>query len=356
MKSQPVRSTKVPACDHSQIFALKHRCPLPQLMEHLGLGKYAKPSVPSPFRTDNNASWGIFEKQGLWYFKDLGTGDSGDEVGFLARHLRLDSKNDFPVLLATYAAIAKRAVPKPAKGTDSAPGPQMSQELRPDGTGFGPGSQEQLEALAKLRGLSVEGLAWAQDRGLLIFGTWSGTAVYGLKDKSGRVIELRRLDGLDFAATPNHSGHKSHALKHSAKSWPVGILEAQDSPMIVLVEGVPDLLAAHCVVLKEQGRGETARCSVVAMLSASSLIHAEALAHFKAKAVVIFAHADGAGLQGAKGWQEQLIEAGATSVQIFDVSKAAKVVGGEAKDLNDLVKHPKFNSHPQLQNLIPTNL
>ena len=43
---------------------LKEKCPLPDLLRRIGLGKHAKPSCPSPFRSDSKPSWGIFQRDG----------------------------------------------------------------------------------------------------------------------------------------------------------------------------------------------------------------------------------------------------------------------------------------------------
>jgi hypothetical protein len=59
---------------------LREKCPMPVLMQRLGLERFAKPSCPSPFRNDEHASWGIFEKEGRWFFKDFATEESGDEM------------------------------------------------------------------------------------------------------------------------------------------------------------------------------------------------------------------------------------------------------------------------------------
>jgi len=75
-----------------QIEQLKQKLPLPQLMEQLGYGEFAKRSVCSPFREDKNPSWGIYEDAKGWHFKDFATGEGGDELDFLAIHNKCDAK------------------------------------------------------------------------------------------------------------------------------------------------------------------------------------------------------------------------------------------------------------------------
>ena len=73
--------------DFEEIFS---RCrdimPLPDLMEKLGKGAAAKSSARSPFREDNNPSFGIYQKDGRWKWKDHATGEGGDELDFLMKH------------------------------------------------------------------------------------------------------------------------------------------------------------------------------------------------------------------------------------------------------------------------------
>lgn len=85
---------------------LKRACPMPTLLHKMGLGKFARKSVRSPFREDQRPSWGIFQRDGKWFFKDQGTGDCGDEIALLARWKGLDEKRDFPQLLKLYMDLA----------------------------------------------------------------------------------------------------------------------------------------------------------------------------------------------------------------------------------------------------------
>ena len=128
---------------------------------------------------------------------------------------------------------------------------------------------------------------------------------------------------------------KSHAIKSSKKSWSLGILEAEKFPSIALVEGVPDFLYAHLLVLNE---GARKRVAIVGMLSATPPICPEALVHFEGKRVRIFPHLDGAGLGGARRWQKQLEAARAKQVDLFDFSGLVGSDGTPIEDLCDLTK------------------
>ncbi len=218
------------------------------------------------------------------------------------------------------------------------PPPPPTARSQPDCSDFARGTQSQIQTLADARPFNREGLEWANERGLLVFGWFSGLECYGVTDSSGRLLEVRRLDGEMFPAIPRSSLHarKSHAVKGSQKAWPLGILEARNAVSIALLEGVPDLLSAHYVILWEQASHETkrdVRCAPVAMLSASPAIHAEALPHFGGKHVRIFPHAERAGLRGAVRWRTQLIEAGAAKVDVWDFSAYRRGCGLQVNDL-----------------------
>jgi hypothetical protein len=230
--------------------------------------------------------------------------------------------------------------------------PRAQIEKRPNKSGFVAGTLDQLKRLAALRGVGREGLQWATTRELLLFGSWYGQEVFAVTDASGNITELRRLDGQPFPAYGQLSERKSHALAGSKKAWPVGILESKDFPCIALVEGMPDLLAAHYWVLWEQASHYSktdVRCAPVTMLSSSPSIAEDALPHFKDKHVRIFPHADKAGFKGAQKWQQQIADAGAKRCDIFDITRL------KAKDLNDFlgVGPDVYVQFPQLEKIMP---
>jgi hypothetical protein len=197
--------------------------------------------------------------------------------------------------------------------------------------------QADVFALAKLRLIQPHAITFVAEKGFLFRTTWHDLECFGVCDSSGLLIELRRMDGLPFPAVPGYdlNERKSHAMRGSKKSWPLGILEAEKFPSIALVEGVPDFLYAHLVTLTE---GARERVAVVGMLSATPPICPEALPHFFGKRVRIFPHLDGAGLGGARRWQKQLQAAGASEVDMFDFSGLVGSDGTPIEDLCDLTK------------------
>ena len=307
---------------------LKSKCPMPMLLAKLGLAAHAKRSCPSPLRPDHNPSWGIFPHQGGWYFRDHGNDDSGDEVTLIARLKGWDEQQDFKRIVNFYAETARKADPD-EQLTVVCPQPPASP---PDLTGYSPGTEEQLRRLSLLRSISVEALRLAADRGFLIFGRCFNNEVFGLKDSSGVLAEVRRLDGRQFPAFGSLPEHKSHTLKGSTKSWPLGLLESTTAPSIVLVEGLPDFLAAFDFMLREQKIDEVAP---VAMLSASASIDETALQRFSGKHVRLFFHNDEAGVAAAHRWTGQL-RAATEEIDYFNFSGFPNI--NDLADLNCAVR------------------
>jgi len=130
---------------------------------------------------------------------------------------------------------------------------------------------------------------------------------------------------------------KSHALKHSQKSWPVGLLEVEAAPNILLVEGMPDFIAAHEVVAASPFKQQWAP---VAILLAASSIPAHAIDYFTNKRVVIVFHHDreGQGVKAAMKWRGQLQAVAGCRVSLFDTKKLSDLAGGQIKDLNDYLR------------------
>jgi hypothetical protein len=313
---------------------LKKQCPLKVLMKRMGLSKYAKPSSCSPFRDDENASWGVFEERGLWFWKDFGTGESGDEITFLARHFKMDARSDFKELLERYAGYAQQ--PDDDQDVMIKSKKTVVNKEKPDCSGFHRGSILEIQRITQTRMIKQEALEWAQDRGVLMFGTWYPFGVYGITDSKGKAMALRRLDGKMFPAGGDNDERKAHSLKNSVIDWPIGILEAKDCERILLLEGVPDFLAAHQIILDEKAKDTVAP---VCMLAASIDIDSEALPYFKNKQVRIVAHVDKAGIEAAVKWQKQLLAAGSGSVGIVDLSKVEVPSGINIKDLNDFLPY-----------------
>lgn len=323
----PRNSSSVLLDSNNTIDGLRAQCPLPVLMTGMGMKSFIRKSCRSPFRPDTHPSWGVFQRDGRWFWKDHGTGEDGDEADFIVRARNLSGPDAFPKALEYWAQVAADHLATP----DFQQMPVAESKVKPDITRFGLGSADQLERLAQLRGIDARGLLVAHDRQLLVFGRLGPHEVFGIKDSSGNVLEVRRLDGEPFPAYGDLSLRKSHALKGSRKSWPVGIADAGTRPMILLVEGLPDFLAAFEVVVREDALD---RVAPVAMLTAGSKIADDALPLFKDRQVRIVPHADRSGHAAGRTWRQQLIQAGASKVDFFNLADDSNPES-PIKDLND---------------------
>lgn len=199
------------------------------------------------------------------------------------------------------------------------------------------GTAEQHGKLAQLRGLSVQAVALANERGLLRFAKYHRQESWFVLDASQRNALARRLDGQTWAT--RHGPAKAVMLKGSEGAWPIGILESAAFPCVAFVEGGPDFLAAFHFIVKERREQD---CAPVAMAIGSPPIHASALPHFAGKRVRIYTHADakGQGEQASARWFAQLESAGAI-VDCFRFDGLRRFDGDAVKDLCDCARlHP----------------
>ena len=314
-------TVKAPAQLQAEIDQLKQTLPLPDLMDAMGFGDYAKSSCCSPFRDDKNPSFGIYRIKTGWLYQDHGSSDIGDELQFIATIHELDRRRDLAKIMGIYRTHARSAPTKkqkpiakikdlevnlnPSKFVDTAAYEKRYGLLKPP--------RQALQEIAQIRPYGFQGLLWASERGVLKY----RNGCYYVVDKTANAIEGRQVNNKPF-----NQGMKSKALPGSKKSWPIGILEAAGFRNIALVEGIPDFLIAHHIIQTEQPEPN---CAPVGMLGSSPHIHGAAVEHFVGKSVRIFAHDDPAGRRAASRWSQQLTEAGCQLVEVYELSAFAGV-------------------------------
>lgn len=283
------------------------------------------------------------------------------------------------------AKVVTRVRQLPPELREKPPLPRM-RELRDD----------EIEQLAKVRGLSVEGVRvaakvfrrvgfspWPMWR-RLSSGKWLPMcATHGLRchlhtpecveretfpswvvtDDERRVAEFRRLDNERYPVRGRAANDETRMANDegmpkgikswstAGKNWPLGAADMGERMRVLLVEGAPDMLAAYHFLW---GFGQLGHVAVVAMLGASARICDEALPFFKGKRVRICIDADEVqekktvdkkgvehvkrtrpGYDAAARWTEQLTAAGA-AVQGFNLEGLVRADGQPVKDLNDL--------------------
>jgi hypothetical protein len=214
---------------------------------------------------------------------------------------------------------------RPAPGPSQPPKEEAGLVLPP----LTEGTPQEREALATLRGVSVDAVALAVERGLIRFGEQWKRPAWFILDEAGRLAMARRLDGKEW-----WQDMKAPFLRGSQARWPVGAAAAIGFPVVAFVEGGPDLLAAFHLIIAAGRVGDVA---AVAMMSAAPLIHLEALRFFRGKRVRLFPHADQAGFSACERWAGQLVHAGA-KVDAFSLAGLQDAEGESIKDLNELVR------------------
>lgn len=196
------------------------------------------------------------------------------------------------------------------------------------------GDDGERSMLAVMRHVSIAAVALMAKRALLRFGQYRQRPAWFVLDTRKRFAVVRRQDGEFWFGNVKALTTSSEPPANGAGVWPIGTMESRNSQCIALVEGGPDFLAAHHFIARE---GREQDCAAVMMFSASPLIHADALPHFKGKRVRIFTQADdnGAGEKAAARWFAQLESVGA-DVDCYHCGSAT------GKDLNDLTRQHDF--------------
>lgn len=313
--------------------------------------------------TSKRPSLSIFQKARGWFWKDFGRpSESGRAVDFLMRVQNLPFI-DAAELYCKEAGVAWEKNRSNRKGpalkplpvlAPSAPAPYHLPDKPVLNLAWHEGSDEELTTLSKSRnGISVESLRRASDLGWLKFGLRNKLPSWWLTDREGWMAESRRLDRQDYPEMPpreNFRGSpqtKSKAAHGTAggKLWAIGANEIGQAPVICLVEGAPDFLAAHDLILKAGLQGEVAPVAVLgaacrwdpAFAKASGLEDC-----FKGKTLLFLQQNDVAGQSFVEAWAHDLKEI-CPQQHIVPLSKvfARGGVNDESfNDVNDLYKLP----------------
>jgi hypothetical protein len=312
----------------SPLQAAKERLTIPELWAMLGLPGKCGPSCRSPFREDRNPSFSIYDVGRKW--KDHATGEGGDVIDFLARALNLSNEDACRKLIVS---------PFPNERTDlgnlvrsrSAEEEERARK-RKSWPIFHQPSADEIEAISELRGLSVEGVSLATDRELLLCANSSEGRAWIITDPQRINAQARLISGRPWAA-----GMKVKTLPGSKAASPVGLLATSSFPVIALVEGGPDFLAAFHLVWCA---GLEDHVAPVAMFGASNGIPDDVLQHFAGKRVRVFQHDDNPGRNAGALWAAQLIAAG-VEVDGYSFAGLSRVDDDAVKDLNDFAHvHP----------------
>jgi|TARA_B100001971_G_scaffold209617_1_gene233526 hypothetical protein len=314
----------------------KERVSIADLWSRYGYEGNPSRSCRSPFRDERNPSFSVFAGGYAW--KDHGTGDGGDSVTFI-QFAEGVSNAEACRKIAGYAG-GDATTPRPARIVSH------RKRVKPKLPVFHESTEEK-SRLAELRNVSPNAIDLCIERGLIRFGVWKGMQAWFVVDQSKRNAQVRRLDGKPW----DQINAKAWTLPKSEASWPIGLKESEPYPIVLLVEGGPDLLAAAHFAWCEDRGNDTA---FVAMLGASQRLKSDALTALSGKRVRIFSHDDKSGYSSTQRWANQLRNVDAV-VDAVSFVGLIQTDGSDVGDLNDLcnVHADVFEKHEEIQNLVP---
>jgi hypothetical protein len=321
-----------------QIDWAKELLPIPKLWRLLNLAgeppKTGK-ACHSPFRKDTHPSFAIYD-DGKTAF-DFATGEFYDGPKFLAEARGLPMGRQ---ILEEFVKLA---------GVDAGSYEHVCSQQRteserrrekPDLSRLRMPTKAELHAIAADRGLAFAAPVIAAKLHCLKVGNICGHDSWILCDPSGRLAEARRFGVLPFPVCGELGERKAHTIRHSQKSWPVGLgidrTLIERASLICIVEGGPDLLGAwHCI-----HRAKSWHAVPISILGrAIHGLHSRALELLKGKRIRFYPHADkdAGAVDQILLIREQLCAIGC-QVSYFDFSGLFGREGAPIKDLNDLAR------------------
>jgi hypothetical protein len=314
----------------------KERVSIADLWSRYGFDGNPSRSCRSPFRDERNPSFSVFAGGYAW--KDHGTGDGGDSVTFIQLAEGVSNADACRKIIGYAGGRHPLSRPQKKVSKRKRRKPKLPVYIEPTA---------QKQQLAELRNVSSNAIDICIDRGLLRFGKWKEQSVWFVTDQTSRNVQARRLDGKPW----NQIKAKAWTLPNSEASWPIGLNESLPYPIVLLVEGGPDLLAAAHFIYCENREKEAA---FVAMLGASQRLKSDALTALSGKRVRIFSHDDKSGYSSTQRWANQLRNVEAV-VDAISFDGLIQTDGPDVGDLNDLcnVHADVFEKHEEIQNLVP---
>jgi len=311
---------------NEEIADFMRRLDVDRVWAALGLKGVPAKSCFCPFHEDRNASFSVYpssiDQRSMWKCHS-GCG-GGDLLDLWVKATGL-SKGD--ALRELRKASLGRVAPPPLKPKVEMPDKWYKPHDRSD---FG--EAKDIAALSKLRGIKVDALNLAIERGVLRFGKRGDGRTWLIRDFEGWAVSVRPLKEAHWK-----NGKKVELEPGSKANHLIGRSHIPDAELVFVCEGGPDLLAAHEVILRLESEGMASRelVAAVAMLSAGVLPSKSSCEAMKDKDVVIWAHSDPQGLKAAESWSG-LFQPFARAVHAI---QGADLVPG-MKDLNDVIREP----------------
>jgi hypothetical protein len=289
-------------------------------------------------RGESGQSLKVNLAEGVW--RDFATGESGSNLLELWRQVR---SLDFATALREASEFCGLSAPERTRKDDDAA------RKRASWPAFATGSRRDLFAVANLRGIAPEGIILASERGHLRFADWRNFPCWIVTDSRRMNAQARRMDGLPFIVEGEN--RKAISLPGSRAGIPVGLYEVREFPAVAVVEGGPDMLAAHGCIWAEDRKD----VAVVAVLGASNRPSVALWSALAGKTVRVYCHRDNAGMEAGKQWGQAMLAAGVSKIDGFRFDGLRKVDGSPVEDLNDLLAlHPDdFEARRDVWEVLP---
>ncbi|HAL71677.1 MAG TPA: hypothetical protein DCP71_07890 [Verrucomicrobiales bacterium] len=304
----------------SSITELKAQMRIEDAWRLLNLPGEPRKCCKSPFRPDErHASFSVYAEGTR--AKDHATGETFDVIDFIKHALDCDTAGAVSWMRESLGDKREQspAILKHKAARKTKPWPRMRR-----------GTPVELEALAELRVLPLSAVRLADERGFLYFGQQWGRAFWCMTDAVKRCAELRCLDGTMWPSYGPIPERKAHCF--GDKTWPLGLLEAETFPNVLLVEGVGDFLAAHAIIDSE---GRSADVVALCCLGAAVKLLPEVVQRLAGKHVRIIPQMDEPGQKAAHCWAQSLRDGGAI-VDGFSLAGLQDQSGLPIKDLGDV--------------------
>lgn len=285
-----------------------------------------KPAVSCkcPWREDRKSSFSVFANWQMW--KDHATDESGDAVNFLAKAKSLSIDEALRQFMRM-AGSSNERTPLGNLVRSDFEDTAEKKSARSKWPAFDHPTEEDREAIASLRSLPSEALFYAAEDEVLFMSEVDGHRSWIIRSECGRHAQARRLDGEKFELCGQQL--KAKTLAGSIASIPIGRFFDARWPLVVLVEGGPDVLAAYAAIHKLGLLDVVAVCGI---LGAGLKLPASSAATLRNRKTRILQHNDKAGEEAANRWAQQIWNVGG-KVDIWVPDQAGA-------DLNDVFRLP----------------
>lgn len=253
----------------------------------------------SPFRPDQNPSCEVYQD----HIVDRSSDERHDGIDLYAHGKGISQAEAIKELGSLISKHTAAPLPKAHSKPQDAPSKPFAMPTAL------PTTPERLQATADSRKLPIQSVEFAAHfLKSLSFAKVCGQDSWLLADRRGTCYEARRIDGKLYQAFQNLQERKCHSKGAGVKGFPMGLLPrgytdaviARQNPIILLVEGSADYLAA-CALVADIPHWAGLP---VAMLGKSANIAPEALPYFREKRVMLFGHPDA--LESLDRWRTQL--------------------------------------------------